>query len=804
MHRISLMLLVLVSLPPWAARADVPEKDLRRERGYLPYTVEVVPRLLPALQGYPSRGLTFLFVDFDGDGRDEMVRADAQGVVVEDLQAPGVAIRRRDLPAEFARPGQPAFSLGTCPDLGHDGRPEITAIGHTPNRFGWRLWVLDSADLHVISTTQLPRGEDVRPDGRWDGFYHHAAALPGAAAPTRPPLLILTCGVMSDRDGRGVLAVNPLSGDISWFHHTAGMPNHESMVAEDVDGDGAAEIIFTADTPVSRSGLMVNGYTDNEACLAVLNGDGSTRWTAALGQGLGGSDLEVVTLADGQPYIVTTQWTTPAPSGALRMWSLDGDLLASHESALQYTGLAQNQPVNRTELELLVTTSYGTLEVFHATPRHFVQTWAVHLPSACTVNGVFDILPAAGAEILITDKTGRLLVLGPDYEPLAAFDVRAMAWQGQAQVLQTAADQTEVVLLGARQGSLAFTAAPTPYSAPASYLVAIVLGGLALLALGWLTMHYRRKRLAPELQSEVRLHLLESLELSRHGNIAPLNAVRRLSFCLRALKSDIGDTSRVNERLGEILSECLGSSLPHLTGIMDRARLSDLDSQTVEDSERAVATVRRLVHKLANGGNLTDPSAQMVADLDAAKQEAESCLRRLRQEVARYFRADPQRSLERVLLANKDRINEVGAKLVRKSKVMAAAGGSAAANTRSARPLGLPPGTTCQIEPADLDQVLDNVIANAVQAMRETAVRHLLIDKSLVDGMVLIDVSDTGCGIAPANRDRVLNTHYSTKNGGGTGLLASRKILHRYSGRLTILSSVPQRGTTVRISLVAG
>ena len=98
--------------------------------------------------------------------------------------------------------------------------------------------------------------------------------------------------------------------------------------------------------------------------------------------------------------------------------------------------------------------------------------------------------------------------------------------------------------------------------------------GLALIVSIWLGLRYRRRKLGPNIQREVRLHLLESLELSRHGDIAPLNVIRRLNFCLRALKTDIGDTSRVHIRLGEILSECQDASLPHLTGIIDRARLA--------------------------------------------------------------------------------------------------------------------------------------------------------------------------------------------------------------------------------------
>ena len=171
--------------------------------------------------------------------------------------------------------------------------------------------------------------------------------------------------------------------------------------------------------------------------------------------------------------------------------------------------------------------------------------------------------------------------------------------------------------------------------------------------------------------------------------------------------------------------------------------------------------------------------------------------------MARFFEADPEKSLARVLQANHERMRQAGVTLAHGQMAMAAADGATAPITMAATETGLPAGTCCQITPADLDQVLDNVVANATQAMQNTKVKHLRITQKLVDGMVLIDVSDTGCGIAPADQARALNTHYTTKSTGGTGLPASRNILRRYSGHLMILHSEPGVGTTVRIATIA-
>ena len=236
---------------------------------------------------------------------------------------------------------------------------------------------------------------------------------------------------------------------------------------------------------------------------------------------------------------------------------------------------------------------------------------------------------------------------------------------------------------------------------------------------------------------------------------------------------------------------------------MDRARLADMDSHTVKNVDHDLTKIHRLVQQLVGVEDLMNPSEQLVTDLYKVEKDAERNLRKLRQDVAAYFQADPRLALERVLLANQERLKMSGIRLGQAEKVMAAAGGSDAAVNLPTISQPLPAGTFCQIDTEDLVQVLDNVIANATASMQNADLRQLGITQQLVDGMVLIDVTDTGCGIARENQDRALNTHYTTKAGGGTGLPASRKILRRYSGQISILRSEPGRGTTVRITTIA-
>jgi signal transduction histidine kinase len=109
-----------------------------------------------------------------------------------------------------------------------------------------------------------------------------------------------------------------------------------------------------------------------------------------------------------------------------------------------------------------------------------------------------------------------------------------------------------------------------------------------------------------------------------------------------------------------------------------------------------------------------------------------------------------------------------------------------------------------RIIPADLsveadleliEQVLINIIQNAIEAMHNTSDRRILINAGLDEvHQVTISVSDNGPGISSEMLERIFLPFYSTKeNNSGIGLSLSSQIMLQHHGRLEV-SSEPGKG----------
>jgi signal transduction histidine kinase len=104
-----------------------------------------------------------------------------------------------------------------------------------------------------------------------------------------------------------------------------------------------------------------------------------------------------------------------------------------------------------------------------------------------------------------------------------------------------------------------------------------------------------------------------------------------------------------------------------------------------------------------------------------------------------------------------------------------------------------------------LQQVLLNLITNAIDAMAVSDKERVLCVKSDVhdDGAVKVSVTDTGTGVGSQDIDRIFDPLFTKKSGGmGMGLAICRSIIEAHNGRIWVAPNKP-RGAVFQFVLPA-
>ena len=103
------------------------------------------------------------------------------------------------------------------------------------------------------------------------------------------------------------------------------------------------------------------------------------------------------------------------------------------------------------------------------------------------------------------------------------------------------------------------------------------------------------------------------------------------------------------------------------------------------------------------------------------------------------------------------------------------------------------------LDPAQMKQVLVNLVRNAMQAMSRGGL--LRIQTGTAGEEVWVSIADTGGGIPHEQLNRIFEPFYTTKKkGSGLGLMIVQRIVRSHGGRIELESRVGQ-GTTFRIWL---
>ncbi|HNY65768.1 MAG TPA: PAS domain S-box protein [Deltaproteobacteria bacterium] len=103
-------------------------------------------------------------------------------------------------------------------------------------------------------------------------------------------------------------------------------------------------------------------------------------------------------------------------------------------------------------------------------------------------------------------------------------------------------------------------------------------------------------------------------------------------------------------------------------------------------------------------------------------------------------------------------------------------------------PEGLP---LCYVDPQLLEQVVLNLITNAVQAMEGVeSGKRIEVSTSLDEDAVAIAIADSGPGVPPHLRQKIFDPFYTTKSGStGIGLSLSHRIIQDHGGTLSVSAS---------------
>ncbi len=745
-----------------------------------------------------SLGPATIVADSRGEGFQQLFWNVHHGVGMMDHDGHGMRnLDQFNLPPSFSRT-EPFAALMAPYDIDRDGRSEVVAVAPRHDLQEWRLWVIDVDGQVVKGEAALPVGPDARrPDGVWDGAYYPVASFEMPGLPH--PAVLLVCIVLHDVDGRGVLAVDPVAGDVLWRFDMACAPSPWQTQIVDLDGDGISEIVLAGASPHNLKGELINHASDDSTRVFVLENRGELRWQRALGGANDVANISVIALdAVGTPGIVTTAADPHGRGGRLSVWSANGDLLFDDaERSRRPYYVAAIPPDGDEPWVVAVLNNDYWLETYCWVGHELEPVAGRRVAGWSRIADVVPAVTGPSSRQLLVAEPDRVCVLDARLRLLATMPTEVDQLKAKPIVWQARPDLRYLILPGA--SAFAYTFEPQPL-VPGWVLATAAGAVLAVVVAVYRRLDTRRRAARrsgietdPALVRMMRREMLGLLEKGGHEKIGVLKSLRRLIWHLEAdaVSTLPGDeagggqgATRAASPLGQRASAALVTfrheALPLLREVLSLAHRTQV-------APHVAATVAEILDE-AESLLADDSLARRHLDdlLTAAKRldrEAEAALQRLRRTVEETFRSSLSQAVIRVLDAQAEALREAGV-------LVEIAGGE----SQDGAPW-------VHVDPADLEFIVDNLIGNAIRAMAEAPRRVLQIAWKVERGLVECLVTDSGCGIAPDDWERIFEPGASDRQGGGLGLARSRRELSIYGGTLKVAASQPGRGTTFSLRL---
>lgn len=113
------------------------------------------------------------------------------------------------------------------------------------------------------------------------------------------------------------------------------------------------------------------------------------------------------------------------------------------------------------------------------------------------------------------------------------------------------------------------------------------------------------------------------------------------------------------------------------------------------------------------------------------------------------------------------------------------------------------PAVTLRADPDQLEQMLINLLANAVDATLANDAQNVTLSWRVADSAVWVQIDDTGMGIA--NADNLFVPFYTTKpKGSGVGLALAQQIARGHGGEIRLVNREEGEGARATVRLPIG
>jgi two-component system NtrC family sensor kinase len=236
------------------------------------------------------------------------------------------------------------------------------------------------------------------------------------------------------------------------------------------------------------------------------------------------------------------------------------------------------------------------------------------------------------------------------------------------------------------------------------------------------------------------------------------------------------ELARANARLQEAQQQLIQSE--------KLAAVGELTAGIVHDVKNPLAVIKGLAEELQEEGGQTPNTTKQLATI----RESASRAAQIVSDLLKFARqSTPEK--------RRQNINETIRSAVRLTDYLARKGSVDVSMDL------LPDPFMLVYDATQIEQVLVNLIQNAIQAMENGGRIHIVMSR--VENGIAIQVKDTGVGIPKENLRRIFDPFFTTKPAGegtGLGLSVSYGIIAKHHGRIDVASKVG-KGTVFTIQL---